>query len=300
MSNNSSFTIACVLCVGASPEPYLAPLLASIHDAVDLLAVNDNSGLARSENVATLEASDLATRGALALTRHPFVDFADMRNGAYAPLLALERPPDWVLFADADEVHGEQIRYLARDVLPRLDPSVGRLDAYTYHFWGTFGWITDVARRSIFYRFEPALRWVNAVHEIPQGVRGRTVVVPYVYHHYGNVVPAEALIEKHELYTHLGDPTPRPLRRRPNEIFLEQAKRIRPYRGTHPRAARPLIAELQSRHAGTFAALEAGFRARRGGPARLSAGLAALNEYLRVRLRLLEHPGLYRAPVVAR
>ena len=117
MSKSSTVTIACLLCVGAAPEPYLGSLLASLDHAVDLLAVNDNSGLPRSENVSPLEASGLARRGALSIARHPFVDFADMRNRAYAALLALERPPDWVLFADADEVHGEQIRYLARDVL---------------------------------------------------------------------------------------------------------------------------------------------------------------------------------------
>jgi len=289
-----------MLCVGAAPEPYLAPLLASLRDAVDLLAVNDNSGLARSESVATLEASDLGRRGSLILARHPFVDFADMRNRAYAALLASERPPDWVLFADADEVHGDQIRYLAREVLPRLDAGVGRLDAYTYHFLGTFGWITDVARRSVFYRFDPALRWVNAVHEVPQGVRGRTLVVPYIYHHYGNVVPPQVLIEKHRLYTDLGDPTPRPRRSRPEEIFLEQAARVRPYRGSHPRAAHAAIADLERRHAGEFAALEAEFRARRSGSTRLRAGLRAVNEYLRVRLRLAQHLRLYRAPVVAR
>jgi hypothetical protein len=300
MSNSSTFTIACVLCVGAAPEPYLAPLLASIRDAVDVLAVNDNSGLARSENVAILEASAFGETGRLQIRQNPFVDFADMRNRAYAALRSLERPPAWVLFIDADEVHGEQIRYLAREVLPGLDARAGRLDAYTYHFLGTFGWITDIARRSVFYRFDPELHWVNAVHEVPRGVRGGTIVVPYTYHHYGNVVPALDLIEKHRRYTRLGDPTPRPVRSAPNEIFLEQVARVRPFRGGHPRVARPAIAEFERRNAVEFAALDAAFRTRRSAAMRLGTGLQAANEYLRVRLRLIEHPGLYRAPLAAR
>ena len=300
MSNSSSFTIACVLCVGAAPEPYLGPMLASIRGAVDLLVVNDNSGSTRSDSVAILEASAFAERGVLRIHKNPFVDFADMRNRAYAPLLALERSPDWVLFIDADEIHGEQISYLAREVLPRLEPGAARLDAYTFHFFGTFDWITDIARRSVFYRFDPHLRWQNAVHEVPTAVRGKTAVVPYIYHHYGNVVQAAVLAEKHRAYTALGDPTPRPARAAPNEIFFEQVGRVRPYRGRHPRVARATIDELERRNATEFASLDAGFRARRTPGMRVRAGFQSLNESVRVRLRLAQQPGLYRAPIVAR
>jgi len=300
MSNSSTFTIACVLCVGATPEPYLAPMLASIRGAVDLLVVNDNSGLERSENVAILEASAFGERGTLRVHQNPFVDFADMRNRAFAPLLALETPPDWVLFIDADEIHGEQIEYLVRNLLPRVEPGAGRLDAYTYHFFGTFGWITDVARRTIFYRFERELRWRNAVHEVPSGMRGGAVVVPYIYHHYGNVVPAALLAEKHRRYTDLGDPTPRPVRAAPNEIFLEQIERVRPYQGTHPRVAQPTIDDIRRRDATEFAALDAAFRAHRTAPMRLRSAAQSAAEELRVRVRRAQRPGFYRAPTVAR
>jgi hypothetical protein len=300
MSNNSTLMIACVLCVGAAPEPYLAPMLASIRGAVDLLVVNDNSGLERSENVAILEASAFAECGALSIHRNRFIDFADMRNRAYAPLIPLERPPDWVLFVDADEIHGEQIGYLSRDVLARIESGVAHLDAYSYHFFGTFHWITDIARRTIFYRFNRELRWLNPVHEVPAGARGRAVVVPYIYHHYGNVVPAAMLAQKHRRYTDLGDPTPRAPRAAPNDVFFEQLDRVRPYRGRHPAAARPIIADLERRNAVEFAALDAQFRARQTPAMRLRTGLQGANEYLRVRLRLAQRPGFYRAPTVAR
>ncbi len=84
-------------------------MLASIAGIVDFLVVNDNSGLERSENVAVLEASAFARDGRLQIVRRPFAGFATMRNDAFAPLLALPRPPEWLLFIDADEVHGEQI-----------------------------------------------------------------------------------------------------------------------------------------------------------------------------------------------
>ena len=302
MSKNSTFTVACALCVGADPEPYLPATLASIASAVDVLVVNDNSGLARSENVATLEGSAFAARGALHVERHPFVDFADMRNRAFDALGRLPSPPDWVLFLDADEVHGEQLGYIARELLPRLGPQYGNLDAFTYHFWGTFGWITDIARRFVFYRYAPELRWTNAVHEKVTGLRGRALVVPYVYHHYGNVQTPAALTRKHLRYYDLGNAVPRPpaIEAADASLYLAKAGAVRPFRGAHPRAARPLLAELEALHAAGFAELEAGFAALRSPAMRFNATLRGLNEGLRVALRGLEHPGLYRAAREAR
>jgi hypothetical protein len=300
MSNGSTVTVACALCVGAAHELYLPATLTSIADAVDLLVVNDNSGLARSENVAALEASAFARRGALRIERHPFVDFADMRNRAFAPLRALPRPPDWVMFLDADEVHGEQVRYVAREILPRLGPEIGHLDAYTYHFFGTFRWITDIARRLGFYRFAPEIVWTNAVHEKIAGLLGRAVVIPYIYYHYGNVVPPPMLARKHLRYGELGNPVPAPpvVEHATNEVYLERAADARPFHGTHPRAARSLLEHLERVYAQELAAIDRGFRERRSRPTRAAAALRAANESLRVRLRRLEHPLLYREKTI--
>jgi hypothetical protein len=239
MPKSSTTTIACALCVGAAREPYLEAAVAAIAGAVDVLVVNDNSGLARSDNLATLESSAFAARGALHVTRNPFVDFADMRNRAFAAVRALERAPDWMLFLDADEVHGEQIRYIAREILPTLGAGVGNVDAYTYHLYGSYRWMTDVARRFCFYRYSPDLRWRNAVHEKIEGLRGSSLTLPYVYHHYGNVVPPALLAE-------------------------------------------------------TFALVDAGFRARRSLAMRAAATVRGASEALRVQLRRVEHPLLYR------
>ena len=293
--------IACALCVGAAPEPYLAATLRSLEPAVDALVVNDNSGIDRSANVAAIEDSAFSKDGRLHLMRTRFVDFADMRNRAQEALSSLEPSPEWVLFIDADEVHGAQVRYLAREVLPRLPPSIVQIDAYTYHFWGTFGWITDIARRMVFYRFSRGLRWENPVHEKLAGLRGRRVVVPYIYHHYGNVLPPRLLAEKHQRYYRLGNPVPAP----PDpdaadlQMYLARAAEVRPFRGKHPLAALGTVEAIRLEASDAFAKLDAGFRERRTALVRARTSAASLNELLRVRLRAIEHPLLFRAPVEA-
>lgn len=296
MSKNSTITIACALCVGSAPEPYLAAALAAISDCVDVVVVNDNGGDA-SPNRAALAESAFAARGALHARRHPFVDFADMRDRAFAQVRALARAPDWVLFLDADEVHGEQLRYVAREILPGLASDVGSVDAYTYHHVGTYRWITDIARRFMFYRYAPDLRWTNAVHEKIVGLDGRALVLPYVYHHYGNVATPAMLARKHLQYYALGNAVPRPpeIADADAEIFLSQARRVRPYRDAHPAVVRETLRAFEAAHRASFAAIDAGFRARRTPALRaLSAGRMA-TEHLRVELRRIEHPFLYRA-----
>jgi hypothetical protein len=193
------------------------------------------------------------------------------------------------------------VRYIARELLPRLSAEVTQLDAYTYHFFGTFGWLTDVARRMAFYRYSPQIVWNNRVHEKLAGPAGRALAVPYIYHHYGNVVPPRALARKQLRYYELGNPVPRPpdAERVTRELYLQNARTVRPFHGRHPRAAQPLVADLERRYAAEFALLDRGFRERRGPGVRAAASLRALNEGLRVRLRRLEHPLLYRAKVVA-
>jgi len=302
MSNNSTITIACALCVGTTREPYLEATLASIADAVDALVVNDNSRAAQSANAPALAGSAFAARGALRVARHPFVDFADMRNRAFAELASLARSPDWVLFLDADEVHGAQLRYVAREILPRLDAATASVDAYTYHFFGTFRWITDVARRFVFYRYRPDLRWVNPVHERITGLHGAALVVPYAYHHYGNVLPPALLARKHTQYYELGNAVPRPPREdeATRDVYLARAAAVRPYRASHPASARATLAALESEFAEEFAALDAGFERARSPARRVENALRGALETARVELRRIEHPLLYRAPTRAR
>jgi hypothetical protein len=223
------------------------------------------------------------------------VDFADMRNRAFAQLASLEPRPDWVMWLDADEVHGPHVRRLAREILPRLDSSVGSVDGYTYHFFGTFDWITDVARRFAFYRYDPALHWVNPIHEKIVGLRGRTLVLPYIYHHYGNVAAPRELADKYERYFRLGNVVPP--REDPGslDIYFEKIDAVRPYRGLHPPAAEATLAALQRELAPEFERIDAFYREHRAPAMRARAAVRGANEHLRVALRGLEHPGFARA-----
>jgi hypothetical protein len=110
------------------------------------------------------------------------------------------------------------------------------------------------------------------------------------------------LARKHGRYFELGNPVPRP----PSEaeatvdVYLSNARRVRPFRGRHPAVAGPTLARLANESAATFADIDAGFRARRGAAARSAAAVRGSVENVRVQLRRLEHPGLYRAPSAAR
>ncbi len=232
--------------------------LASIAGVVDLLVVNDNAGDAVNPNTATITASEIAKTGRLRVIQTTFVDFATMRNDAFAALA--NATPDWVLWLDADEVHGEKIVALARGLLPQLGSDYGSVDAYTDHFLGSFSWISDVARRFCAYRFDPALRWKNAVHEKIDGLRGKTLILPYRYAHYGNVLPPALYAIKDQRYLALGnvvdyDP-PSPERATLANVYGLKGKSARRFRGEHPLAGRPLLARLAREWADAFAEID--------------------------------------------
>ena len=176
---------------------------------------------------------------------------------------------------------------MAADVLPRLDRGVAELDAYTFHFFGTFGWISDVARRMVFYRFAPTLRWVNPVHEKLDGLAGQrdrgAVHLPPLRQR----AAAALLARKHGRYFELGNPVPRPPSPgdATDEVYFAKAVGVRPYRGRHPRIAARWSRASSARtrrpsRRSTPASPRAG-RAR----VRLRSALQGANETLRVALR---------------
>ena len=286
--------IACALCIGSSPEPYLEATLASIASVVDLLLVNDNAA-GPNPNLPALESSEIAKAGRLRIVRTTFVDFATMRNDAYAALAAAARP-DWVLWLDADEVHDLGIQPLVRNLLPRLGSDWGSVDGYTDHFWGSFAWISDVARRFCVYRFDPALRWRNAIHEKIEGLRGKSLVVPYRYAHYGNVLPPALYAVKDRRYYELGNIVEHPPaaagRETLRSIYGRRAKLVRRFRGQHPPFARPLVARLEREWAESFAEIDRLFRSEQTPLDRAANDARGVLEELRLRLRYVEHPGL--------
>jgi len=279
--------------LGSSPEPYLGATLASIAPAVDLLVVNDNAAPLANPNLATLEASPFAGDGRLAVVRTSFVDFATMRNDAFAALAA-RATPDWVLWLDADEVHRPELVSLARNLLPRLGEQYGSLDGYTDHFIGSFKWISYLARRFCAYRFDPGLRWRNPVHEKLEGLRGRAFVVPYRYAHYGNVLPPELYAVKDLRYLALGnvvDYTPPPVEEANlRNVYGRKGRHARRFRGAHPPAAQALVATLEREWASAFAEIDALFERAQRPRDRLENGVRAAIEETRRALRYLEHP----------
>ena len=287
--------IACALCIGSSPEPYLEATLASVASVVDLLVVNDNAGDAVNPNVPVIAASEIAKSGRLRVVQTTFVDFATMRNDAFAALSA-NATPDWVLWLDADEVHADGIVGLTRGLLPKLGREYGSVDGYTDHFLGSFSWISDVARRFCVYRFDPGLRWRNAVHEKIEGLRGKELIVPYRYAHYGNVLPPALYAVKDRRYLALGnivdyDP-PLPETATLANIYGRKGKSARRFRGTHPPAARPVIARLEREWAAAFAEIDRLFTAEQTPRDRIENAVRGTIEELRISLRRLERPHL--------
>ena len=196
--------IAAHLIFGAREEPFLGALLASLEDVVDCLIVNDNSGDTPSANRASVEASAFARTGRLLLDEAPFVDFSNARNRLLA-LHAEHAAGEWIAFVDADEVHGATAATVAAN-LGRVPAHVDFVDGFTWHFFQSFDWYTTIERRMAFFRFSPDLRWEGLVHEKLVGARGGRLALPYVYAHYGHVLPVRRHAEKGRQYSSLGAP----------------------------------------------------------------------------------------------
>ncbi|HEV3156855.1 MAG TPA: hypothetical protein VGZ00_05855 [Candidatus Baltobacteraceae bacterium] len=301
MSNAPLPSVACALSVGAQPEPFLGAMLESIAETIDVLAVNDNSGLSESENVRTILGSRIARSGRLLLTRNPFSGFGDMRNSALLPLRTLHPAPAWILHADADEVHGYQLDRIVRETLPRLPPRIGSVDAYVRSLFGTFDRATDIGRRVLLYRLSPETRWVNSVHEKLLGMNGRAIVVPYVFAHYGGVAALDRYIAKSKRYEALAsdEGLAVPLRSA-EDVFAQIAVRAHPFNGPHPSAARATISAIRLAEAERLARIERAIVALQTPKASFENGVRHTLESVRVLLRFLEHPGLYRATPQAR
>ncbi|GAC1590199.1 MAG: hypothetical protein NVS3B28_16980 [Candidatus Velthaea sp.] len=195
-------SIAAHLIVGAREEPFLPALLESLAGVAERVLVNDNGGDPGGINSRVLAESSFAREGRMQIDRSPFVNFADARNR----VLALHRAHDageWAAFVDADEVHRPIAARIARNLVT-LPPEVAIVDGYTRHYLQSFHWYTSTERRMSFFRVTPELRWENAVHERLAGVRGSALAIPYVYDHYGWVLPMRRQAEKGRQYAGLG------------------------------------------------------------------------------------------------
>jgi hypothetical protein len=247
--------------IGARQEPYLRAVLESIAGVCTCIVVNDNSGITPGPNEDILRSSSPAADGRLIVVRTSFSGFGDARNACIDAT-----PPDhrngWVLFVDADEVHGHELQSMSA-LLPKLPDDVDAVDGYSRHFVGSFSWWKSVDRRLCFFRFHPGRRWRGRIHEQLEPV-GRRIALPCVWAHYGHVVTPVMEWQKSRLYSSLGQPGFAPTDAELAAVDASQAwghmrADVMRYRGNHPPAAQAVIAELSQRWAGTFADLDAIF-----------------------------------------
>lgn len=281
--------VAAHLILGPREEPFLGALLQSLHGACDMVLVNDNAP-GPSPNAQTLADSAFAREGKLVVDRTPFTDFAAARNVC----IQLHRENDageWMLFVDADEVHGPQIERVARN-LQRLPAEYDFIDAYTSHFFQSFDWYRSVERAKTFIRLTPDARWEGAVHEKLNGPCGRRIALPYVFAHYGWVLPIERQAQKERLYAALGRPG---AMLPPNELdtpeiersFAGEWRTVLRFRGAHPPAAAQTIARLRRDLSAQFAAVDEIVPRRQDTWQRFSNALMRANYEQRWRLRAL-------------
>lgn len=243
--------IAAHLIIGVREEPFLSALLESLAGVVDTVIVNDN-GPQPSVHRTALNASWHGRNGKLIVDNAPFVDFSTARNRCLE-LHAQADAGDWVAFVDADEVHGTQVAAIAAN-LGEAPPGYDFVDGYTWHFFQSFDLYTSIERRMAFFRYGPAVRWSGKVHEQLVGLPGKRLALPYVYGHYGHVLPARWHAEKGRQYSSLGQSGP---------IVAEEALRsldvaeyfrdtwpiLMRFNGEHPAAARPTIERLRLEYA---------------------------------------------------
>ena len=247
------------LIVGSRPEPYLAAVLDSIAGVCDHAVINDNSGRAKSANSDVIASSALARSGRLTLLRTEFRDFSTARNQCLDATPARYRD-GWVLFVDADEVHGDELPGMA-SLLATLPNDVDAVDGYSRHFVGSFAWWRTIERRLCFFRYSSSRRWTGAVHEQLAGVAKR-VVIPAVWFHYGHVVPPRREWEKSRLYASLGQKGWTPDETQlaspsPACVWGALLRQVLPYGDLHPAPVRATIDALANSWRSTFEQVDA-------------------------------------------
>lgn len=241
--------IAAHLILGPREEPFLEAMLESIASSAQLLIVNDNAP-DPSPHASTLAASRFGREQRVVIARTQFAGFADARNVCLR-LHAQHAAGDWVAFVDADEVHGARVARVAAH-LDRVPRAFDFVDAYTWHFFGSFDYYTSIERRMMFFRFAPELRWEGAVHEQLRGHGGRRVALPYVYAHYGHTLQPRRHAEKARQYSALG--APGNVLREDELDGFDVARYYAPvyprllrFTGRHPTAARETVEWLRAR-----------------------------------------------------
>jgi len=145
-----------------------------------------------------------------------------------------------------------------------------------------------------FFRFSPRLWWEGAVHEKLRGLEGMRLPLPYVYAHYGWVIPARDHARKGRHYSGLGAAGTIVDENELDDVSVDNyfefehrwATALR-FTGSHPRAAQPIIERLSKERADEFAQVEQLIRIHQPLRRRLRNQLMKMNYELRWRTRRL-------------
>lgn len=283
--------VAAHLIIGGREEPFLGALCESLRGVCDTLIVNDNApGASPHEEI--LAQTEFARRNRLVVDRTPFADFASARNLCLR-LHEQHDAGDWVAFVDADEVHWPQAARIARN-LHLAARGVDFIDGYTLHFFQSFDWYMSIERRMAFFRFTPRVGWEGAVHEQLRGLPGKRIALPYLYAHYGWVIPAHVHAQKGRQYLDLGaagrvvnEGDIETLRAENYFEFEHRWETALRFTGEHPPAARETIARIRAARALEFARIDELIRSRQPAAVRVRNALARLNYEQRWRSRAL-------------
>jgi hypothetical protein len=281
--------VAAHLILGPREEPFLGALLQSLRGACQSVLVNDNSP-DPSPHTETLARSEFAREGTLVIDRTPFTDFSAARNVC----IRMHRERDageWMLFVDADEVHGPQLTRIAAH-LQDVPADCAFIDGYTWHFFQSFDWYRSIERAKTFIRLSPRARWEGEVHEKLHGIDGKRIALPYVFAHYGWVLPIERQAHKERLYAALGRPgamiVPEDLDAPQLErSFAHEWETALRFHGSHPPAAAAVVAQLRRSLAKQFAAVDDIVPRHQNRRQRVSNAFMRLNYEQRWRLRAL-------------
>ena len=261
-----------------------------MYGACDALIVNDNSP-EPSPHSGVLRSSAFATGGALIVDRTAFRDFSTARNIC----LDLHRSHDagaWAAFVDADEVHGAAVGRIAVR-LDRVPESFDCVDGFTWHFFQSFDWYRSIERRMMFFRVREGARWEGAVHERLVGLAGKRLALPYVYGHYGWVLPVRRQAEKGRLYSRLGAPGPIVPEEHLDAIdrrfyFRKWWCDAMLFHGQHPLAAGDTIGRLRREYDSEFAEADRWIREHQTLRDRIRNAVRRLNYEQRWRSRVLD------------
>jgi hypothetical protein len=291
MQSPARARVAAHLIIGPREEPFLGALCDSVAGACEWLIVNDNSP-DPSPHERILRQTAFARNGRLIVDRTPFSDFSTARNICLR-LHAAHDAGDWVAFVDADEVHSAPVRRIAAN-LREVPAEIDFVDGYTWHFFQSFKWYMSIERRMAFFRFTPLVRWEGSVHEKLHGLSGSRVALPYVYAHYGWVIPARHHAEKGRHYLSLGAPGQVVHESELDSVeagtYFEFANRwstaLR-FNGTHPAAALPVIERVSGERVEEFAQVDELIRERQPPAQRLRNAAMKFNYELRWRGRAL-------------